>query len=76
MMEEQGRHPDDEQVEQYSLGVLPAGAIPEFEQHILICHDCQDRVARMDAEIQGMQAAAREFRAQEVLKRRKAGSCG
>jgi anti-sigma factor ChrR (cupin superfamily) len=69
MGEEQGLHPEDAQIEQYALGVLPTGAIPAFEQHLLICHDCQDRVAEMDAEVQGMQAAAREIRAQEALKR-------
>ena len=69
MGEEQGRHPDDAQIELYSLGVLAAEAIPAFEQHVLTCHGCQDRVAEMDAEVQGMQAAARELRAQEARKR-------
>jgi anti-sigma factor ChrR (cupin superfamily) len=73
MGEELGHHPDDRQIEEYALGILPAEAIPEFEQHLLICHDCQDRVAEMDAEVQGMQAAARELRAQELMKRGKAG---
>jgi hypothetical protein len=74
MGEEQGRHPDDAQVEQFSLGVLPAEAVPEFEQHLLICHACQDRVAEMDADVQGLQAEARELRAQEALKRGKSGA--
>ena len=73
--EEQHRHPEDGQVEQYSLGVLSEDAIPAFEQHLLTCHECQDRVAEMDAEVQGMQAAARQLRAQEAAKRGRAGSC-
>jgi hypothetical protein len=74
MSDEPGRHPDEGLIEQYSLGVLAAEAIPAFEQHVLVCHDCQDRVAEMDAQVQGMVAAAREERAQEASKRGQAGS--
>ena len=73
MPEEEDRHPDAEQVELYSLGVLAPEAIPVFEQHVLICSDCQDRVAEMDADVQGMQAAARDLRAQEALRRAAGG---
>jgi anti-sigma factor RsiW len=73
MGEELGHHPDDGQIEKYALGILSAEETRGFEQHLLICHDCQDRVAEMDAELQGMQAAARELRAQELMKRGKAG---
>jgi anti-sigma factor ChrR (cupin superfamily) len=75
MAEEQGHHPDDAQIEQYALGVLSEASKPAFEQHVLTCHDCQDRVAEMDADVQGMEAAARELRAQEAMKRGKAGAC-
>jgi anti-sigma factor ChrR (cupin superfamily) len=71
---DQERHPDDAEIEKYSLGVLDEVAAGELEQHVLICHDCQDRVAEMDAEIQGMRAAAREIRAQEVRKQSSGGS--
>jgi len=74
MGEEQTHHPEDSEIEQYSLGVLAAEDIPGFEQHLLICHECQDRVAQMDAEIQGMQAAARELRAKQP--HRGTGYCG
>ena len=75
MREAQGLHPDEEQIEQYALGVLEAVAIPMLEQHLLTCHACQDRVADMDAEIQGIQAAARELRAEDALRRSKVGTC-
>jgi anti-sigma factor ChrR (cupin superfamily) len=71
--EEKLRHPDEEQLEQYSLGMLSPEAIPTFEQHVLICHVCQDRVAEMDASIQGMQAEARQVRVQEMRLRAKSG---
>lgn len=74
MGEEQGQHPDDSQIELYSLGVLEDGSIQYFEQHLLMCHECQDRVAEMDADVQGMQAAAREIRTRQALERGKAGA--
>ena len=70
----QGRHPDDEQIELFSLGILAGEAIPVFEQHVLICPACQDRVAEMDAGIQGMQAEARQVRADEMRRRGTTGS--
>jgi len=75
MRQEQGHHPDEDQIEQYALGVLETAAIPALEQHLLICPACQNRVADMDAEVQGMQAAARELRAKEALRRSKTGTC-
>jgi anti-sigma factor ChrR (cupin superfamily) len=64
--EEYGRHPNDEQMEQYALGGLAQEAIPAFEQHLLICHTCQDRVAFMDASVEAMQAEARQIRVEEM----------
>ena len=65
-------HPDDERIEEYSLGVLPVERVAGFEQHVLICRECQQRVAEMDAYVRGMQAAARKLREEEL--RRKGGS--
>ena len=73
MEEEQSRHPDDEQLEQYALGVLAARAIPAFEQHVLICHTCQDRMAEMDARVEAIQAEARQIRTEEIQRADKAG---
>jgi hypothetical protein len=72
MADEQERHPDDEEIERHSLGVLPAESNAAFEQHVLICHKCQDRVAEMDADVQGMKEEAREFRV--ISPRSQAGS--
>ena len=71
--EEKLGHPDDEELERYSLGMLSPEAIPTFEQHVLICHVCQDRVAEMDASVQGMQAEGRQVRVQEMRLRTKSG---
>lgn len=72
MEEERRRHLDDEQVEQYALGGLAQEAIPAFEQHLLICHTCQDRVAYMDASVEAMQAEARQIRVEEMQSKGKA----
>ena len=56
------RHLCDDDLELYAFGRLPEDAIPAFEQHLLICASCQDRMAETDADVQAMQAAAREIR--------------
>jgi hypothetical protein len=63
---EKGRHLDEKQIEQYALGVLAPEAISPFEQHVLICHGCQDRVVEMEASVLGMQAEARQVREREM----------
>jgi anti-sigma factor RsiW len=73
LKEEQPRHLDDEQMEQYALGELAPEAIPAFEQHLLICYACQDRMAEMDAGVEAMQAEARLVRAHEMQSKSKAG---
>jgi len=70
MQEEQARHPGEEEMEEYALGMLPQRAIPGFEQHLLICHRCQDRMVSINADVQAMQAEARRIRAREAKKRR------
>ena len=56
------RHIDDERLERYSLGTLSGEDSAELEQHLLICGPCQDRLARMDAYLASMEAAARRWR--------------
>jgi anti-sigma factor ChrR (cupin superfamily) len=67
LAKQQSHHLDEEKLEQYALGVLAAEALPPFEQHVLICHGCQDRLAEMEASVQGMQAEARQVRAKQML---------
>jgi len=74
LQEEQGRHPDAEQIERFSLGILSEDAIRVFEQHVLICPACQDRVAEMDACLQGLESEAKELRVEEARHRGKTGS--
>jgi anti-sigma factor ChrR (cupin superfamily) len=63
------KHPDEGLFERYALGDLLESEVPAFEQHLLICHECQDRMAETDAYVLGMQAAARKIRAEEPRSR-------
>jgi anti-sigma factor RsiW len=64
-MEDKIRHVNDEQLEQYVLGDLPEEQLAELEQHLLICGPCQERLARMDAYVASMEAAARRMRQEQ-----------
>ncbi len=37
-----------EVVEAYSLNRLPASEMCQFEEHLMICHDCQDALTSAD----------------------------
>lgn len=65
MGESESCHPGDEEIENYSLGILPAGEIPTLEQHVLICAACQDRVAETDRHVQAMRAEGQAIRLEE-----------
>jgi len=63
-------------MEQYALGTLKAEAVPAFEQHLLVCAGCQDRMAEMDANVQAIRAEAREIRLREKPDKAKCQSSG
>lgn len=41
-------HPNDEFLDQYALGKLPAEHLPGVEEHLLICEACQSRLDASD----------------------------
>lgn len=43
------RHAPDEVLELYSMNRLAGLALIEFEEHLLVCNSCQDRLAREDS---------------------------
>jgi hypothetical protein len=51
-------HPSAGIVEQYSMGRLGGSELREFEEHMLMCEVCQDRLALEDAFTQGIRSAA------------------
>ncbi len=51
-------HAGDDVLEQYSMGKLPEGELETFEEHLLICVECQQRLAETDAYVRAAHAAA------------------
>jgi len=43
------RHATDEMLERYSMGRLAGPDLAEFEEHLLVCESCQDKLAREDS---------------------------
>jgi anti-sigma factor RsiW len=52
------RHASEEVLERYSLGVLSEAETEPFEEHLLICPVCQDRLEEMDAFVGATRRAA------------------
>ena len=57
------RHVDEEEMERYSMGAMPEGAIAPFEEHLLICEPCQLRLAQSDGYVAAMRQASARLRA-------------
>jgi hypothetical protein len=55
----QNGHPSQETFEMYSLGRLAGPDCEPFENHLLICSECQDHLAVIDAEIADIKYACR-----------------
>jgi hypothetical protein len=60
-------HLDDGALEQYSMGDLSESEVGAFEEHLLVCGQCQVRLEKTDAYIASMRDAAAEFRSQQRL---------
>ena len=56
-------HIDEEEIERYSMGAMPEGAIAPFEEHLLICEPCQLRLAQADVYVAAMRRASARLRA-------------
>jgi hypothetical protein len=56
------RHPDEEVIEKYSLGDLSEIEASRFEEHLLICESCQNRVTESDGYVSAMQSAGTQIR--------------
>ncbi|MGB9606715.1 MAG: anti-sigma factor family protein, partial [Bryobacteraceae bacterium] len=57
-------HPSEERWEEYALGLLDEDDSAELEEHLLVCPQCQDKLAETDAFIYAMREAARRLRQQ------------
>jgi hypothetical protein len=55
-------HMGEEALERYSMGTLPEDELGPFEEHLLICPKCQERLKETDAYVRAMRAAAARLR--------------
>lgn len=54
-------HLNETAMDQYALGLIPEEEAAVFEEHLLICGSCQQRLAQNDAFVKAMQAASAEY---------------
>jgi anti-sigma factor RsiW len=54
-------HPDDEVVEAYAMGRLEEPVLSEYEEHLLICDRCQERLQQIDEYVDAMRRATRRL---------------
>ncbi len=52
-----GTHPDENVLEMYCMEKLEGLQLESFEEHLLICEECQDRVTEVDRFLIAMKAA-------------------
>ena len=61
------RHPDESELEKYSMGCLPEGEVGSLEEHLLLCEQCRQRLQETDSYTASMRGAAAEFRNRQRL---------
>ena len=66
---EVGSHLDEARLEQYSMGTLPEEAQAAFEEHLLACGECQDRLLETDAYINAVRAVSPRLRSEHEQRR-------
>jgi hypothetical protein len=55
-------HISEDDLERYAMRSLPAPESVRLEEHLLICHPCQDRLRETDEYVAAMKAAAGKIR--------------
>jgi hypothetical protein len=58
-----GSHLDDADLEQYSMGRLLATRLAPFEEHLLACESCQDRLLETEAFVNAVRSVSPKLRA-------------
>ncbi|MEO5925424.1 MAG: hypothetical protein ABIR70_16505 [Bryobacteraceae bacterium] len=53
-------HPSADILESYALGLLPQNQLAPVENHLFICHECQDALAATDDYVAAMKSALAE----------------
>jgi hypothetical protein len=60
-------HPDEETLELYALGRLPDSQADQIEEHLLVCHPCQDALNELDDYVRAMKGALREHEVEKAV---------
>lgn len=60
-------HAPEEMLEEYSRAKLPDAEVECFEEHLLVCPRCQDRLAEMDAFVDAIRRAAAQLREEQAV---------
>ena len=62
MQFEIGSHLDESDLEQYSMGKLLGERLESFEEHLLACESCQDRLLEMEAYVNAVRSVSPKLR--------------
>ena len=57
-----GSHLEETELEQYSMGTLSGAGLEAFEEHLLACDSCQDRLLEMEAYVNAIRSAFPKLR--------------
>jgi uncharacterized protein YlaI len=60
-MSDADRHIDDDALERYVLDLLSEGDAAPIDHHLLVCQECQDRLAQVNQRVQAMRASRRRL---------------
>jgi hypothetical protein len=66
-------HAPEAMLEEYSRGALPDAEAERFEEHLLVCPQCQDNLAEMDAFVDATRRAAARLREEQAVLAAKQG---
>ena len=58
-----GPHLEEAELEQYAMGSLPGERTESFEEHLLVCEQCQDRLLEMETYINAVRSVSPKLRA-------------
>jgi hypothetical protein len=61
MAQDFNRHPDDDELEKYSMDDLRAEGEAGFEEHLLHCEHCRQRLTETDVYVAAMRRSAAAF---------------
>ena len=59
-------HASEETLERYAMGTVKEAELASFEEHLLVCSLCQDRLGETEAFVRATQEAARNLQAAPV----------